>query len=73
MILIFCYTLLNFNIYMLLYGNNAVKQKTVHLCMHFYVGYTHFYVGYMYFYVVYMYFYRTKQNRCSRVNASQLS
>jgi hypothetical protein len=38
MILIFCYiTLLSFNFYMLLYGNNALKQKTVHSSMAYYV------------------------------------
>jgi hypothetical protein len=34
----FCYTtLLNFNFYTLLCGNNALKQKTVHSSMAYYV------------------------------------
>jgi hypothetical protein len=39
MILIFCCTaLLKFNFYMLLCGNNALKQKTVHPSVAYYVN-----------------------------------
>jgi hypothetical protein len=37
MIIRFCYTLLNFKFYMLIHGNNALKQKTVHSSMERYV------------------------------------
>jgi hypothetical protein len=57
---IFCYTLsLIFNVYMLLCGNNALKQKTVHSSMTYYVHVLLYNIA--------------KQNRYLRVNASQLS
>jgi hypothetical protein len=57
MTLIFCYTtLLNFNFYMLC-GNNALKQKTVHSSMAYYVH-------------VLLY---NAAKQCLRVNVSQLS